>query len=73
MFLFYYKTNEVISLKNHVDANHVVLYKKMKEEVNNFERKCGETSQRNVQTYLGHQFDFFVAKTPYKQCDVDVE
>ncbi len=47
--------------------------KEEEEEVNNFERKCGETSQWNVQTYLGHQFDFFVAKTPYKQCDVDVE
>jgi hypothetical protein len=28
--------------------------KEEEEEVNNFERKCGETSQWNVQTYLGH-------------------
>ncbi len=54
-FISYYKKNEITSLKNHVDEDHVALYKKIKEEINNFERKCGKTSWlKNVHTYLSH-------------------
>jgi hypothetical protein len=39
--IFYYKTNGITSLKNHVDANHVVLYKKIeKKDQQFFEKKC---------------------------------
>jgi len=34
--IFYYKTSKIMCLKNHVDANHVILYKNFEEEVKVF-------------------------------------
>jgi hypothetical protein len=67
----YYKTNGITCLKNHVDVNHVVLYNKFENVVNNFlkgnverqlMKKCPSISRSSIS-------NFFVAI--YKQNDVE--
>jgi hypothetical protein len=70
----YYKTNGITPLKNHVDAYHVVLNKKSdKKGEQFFERNCGEVqhAKKWPTIFSSSIFDFFVAKIPFKEGDVE--
>jgi hypothetical protein len=71
--IFYYKTRGIMCLKNHVDLNHVILYKFFEEEVNSFLK--GSVERQLVKKYPSISrpsiFNFIVAKNPYKQSDVE--
>jgi len=59
----YYKTNGITCLKGHVNVNHVVIYKKFENVVNNFfEKKCGETTSDKMskRICMGHQYLIFL-------------
>jgi hypothetical protein len=66
--IFYYKTSEITCLKNHVDANHVILYKIFEEEVNSFLKGSVERQliKKCPNIFGSSIFNFFVAKNPYK-------
>ncbi len=52
----YYKTNEITSLKNHVDTHHAVFYKKLKNKSTILGEEVWRDNQLlNIQAYMGHQ------------------
>jgi hypothetical protein len=69
--IYYYKTNGITCLKNHVDVNHVVLYKKFEDVINNFLKGSVERQLvKKCPSIFGSSIsNFFVAKNPYKQSD----
>ncbi len=69
----YYKTNGITCLKNHVDVNHVVLYKKFEDVVNNFLKGSVERqlAKKCPSIYGSSISNLFVAKNPYKQSNVE--
>jgi hypothetical protein len=65
----YYKMNEIITLKKHVDPKHSLLAKAFDEEMNNlvkngFERQFVKTRQNVSSSEISK---FFIAKIPYKK------
>jgi len=61
----YYKIKIIISLKNHVDVDHVVLYKTFEKKVNNYLRGSVERQPINkCPSIFGSSIsNFFLAKT----------
>jgi hypothetical protein len=66
--IFYYKTNGITPLKNHVDAYHVVLDKKIEEKVNNFLKGIMKRSNmlKNGQVFLVFQSLFFCCQKSFQ-------
>ncbi len=67
----YYKTYEIIALKNHVDGDHVIIVKNIGEEVNGLIR--GILERQTTKTRLNVSnfaiFKFFIVKDPFKKDD----
>lgn len=69
----YYNISKITSLKNHVDVDHVVLYKTFEEEANSFLRGSVEIQPINTcPSIFGSSIsNFFLAKNLYKQSNVE--
>jgi hypothetical protein len=67
----YYKTYEIIALKNHVDGDHAIIVKNIEEEVNGLIRGILERhttkTRPNVSNFA--LFKFFIVKDPFKKDD----
>jgi hypothetical protein len=63
----------VTPLKNHVDAKHVVLNKFFEEEVNSSLKKIAkkQPTKKWLSISSSFIFNFFIAKRPFKECDVE--
>ncbi len=65
----YYKTNGITFLRNHVDANHIIIAKMFEKEVNSL-LKGREERQLKVIIFGGSIFKFFSIKNSFKKEDV---
>jgi hypothetical protein len=67
----YYKTYEIIALKNHVDGDHAIIVKNIGEEVNGLIRRIleGQTMKTRPNVSNFAIFKFFIIKNPFKKDD----
>jgi hypothetical protein len=70
--IFYYKTNEIIFQKKHVDAKHIVIAKMFEKEINFLlkGRKERQLAKKRAIMFSGSNFKFFPLKNSFKKEDV---
>jgi hemerythrin-like domain-containing protein len=68
----YYIISGITCLQKHFDVEHLVIYKKIQEEINNQGRKNVEKQLAKKKAHISNFsiFDFFASKDPFKKDDV---
>jgi hypothetical protein len=68
----YYKTNGITCLQKHLDVNHLAIYKRFQEKINNQRKKNVEKQYANKRFLISNPSTskFFASKDPFKKNDV---
>ncbi len=69
----YYKTSDITCLQKHLDVDHLPIYKKFQEKINNQRKENVERQYAKKRFLISNPsiFEFFASKDPFKKDDVE--
>jgi hypothetical protein len=73
--IFQYKISGIISLKKHVDVEHIVIAKMFEKEINFLlkRRKEKQPTKKRAIVFDGSKFKIFLIKNSFKEKDVPLK